>query len=155
MGNGDGTFQARVEYPGTTQISLLVAEDFDRDGKVDIVSVNYMAAGTVSFYRGIGDGTFAAKVDGQTTDAYVQRMKTADLNGDGYLDLVITSNYQGLNVMLGNGDGTFNAKTNYKTTTQGSALAIADVNSDGILDIIATGFLATPFMGPIRINLGK
>jgi VCBS repeat protein len=43
-----------------------------------------------------------------------------------------------VSVYLGNGDGTFQSKVDYTTTSNTWGIAAADVNGDGIPDIEAT-----------------
>lgn len=57
-----------------------------------------------------------------------------DFNHDGKLDLVVTDGY-GFTISLGNGDGTFQPATLYKTQLS-YYLAVADFNNDGNLDIV-------------------
>jgi hypothetical protein len=67
-----------------------------------------------------------------------------DLNGDGKLDMVASTNVLGSNageiaVRLGNGDGTFGAPTILSTGGLSTRfLDFGDVNGDGKLDIVAT-----------------
>src|SRR5262249_25319594 len=59
--------------------------------------------------------SFAAPV-GYSTGYYSSLAKTADLNGDGRLDLLATNyDWDSLSVLLGNGDGTFQAARTYAT----------------------------------------
>ncbi len=63
----------------------------------------------------------------------------ADLNGDSKLDLAVLNvgvNLVGgsVSILLGNGDGTFQAAKNFAVTAQ--SVAIADVNGDGKPDLI-------------------
>src|SRR5205814_405368 len=61
-----------------------------------------------------------------------------DVNGDGRPDLVVANDgSNSVSVLLGNGDGTFQAQTKY--TTLGAlpaSVAIGDVNGDGRPDLV-------------------
>src|SRR5215471_9093778 len=59
-----------------------------------------------------------------------------DFNGDGKLDLVVAN--QGSNtvsVLLGKGDGTFQAAVNYADGTGPNSVTVGDFNRDGNLDL--------------------
>jgi hypothetical protein len=61
-------------------------------------------------------------------------MATADLNGDGHLDLVVTAP-NALYVLLGAGDGTFQT-AGFAADPEAKSIAIADMNGDGIPDLV-------------------
>src|SRR5262249_28737585 len=68
-----------------------------------------------------------------------QAVVTADLNGDGKLDLITANGYQSISVLLGNGDGTFAAARSYGAlvgTGTSSPIALGDFNGDGKLDVV-------------------
>jgi eukaryotic-like serine/threonine-protein kinase len=73
-----------------------------------------------------------------------QAVVSADLNGDGKPDIV-TANYtsQTISVLLGNGNGTFQAARNYAAGVGPgpSAVAVADLNGDGKPDVVTGGSL--------------
>jgi hypothetical protein len=67
----------------------------------------------------------------------------ADLNGDGKPDIVTPngSDLYGHNVsvLLGKGDGTFQPAVNYSIGSNASTVVVADLNSDGKLDLVVQG----------------
>jgi hypothetical protein len=145
LGNGNGTFQSGVLYsacnnsPSCTPLSLAVG-DFNNGGHPDVAIADN--AGGIDILLNNGNGTFQAPVyyaapiggfpDGEAG------LATADLRGDGKLDVVLTGN-SGAWVYLGNGDGTFQAPVNYPFP-YGDTLAIADVNGDGKPDLVVPDF---------------
>src|SRR5207245_290577 len=62
-----------------------------------------------------------------------------DLNGDGRPDLVTGSFPHSVSVLLGNGDGTFGARTDYDAVYSPISVAIGDLNGDGHLDLAVAG----------------
>ena len=66
-------------------------------------------------------------------------MVAADFNGDGKLDLAFVHGGGGtLSVVLGNGNGTFQAPVSYATGADSTHLAVGDFNGDGKLDLVST-----------------
>jgi hypothetical protein len=61
---------------------------------------------------------------------------TGDFNHDGRIDLA-TANWGNstVTILLGNGDGSFNATTNYPVGSYPRMVAVADFNGDGRLDL--------------------
>src|SRR2546425_8406745 len=58
------------------------------------------------------------------------------VNGDGRLDLAVAHYYSNdVSVLLGNGDGTFQAALSFAAGTNPVSVAVGDVNSDGRLDL--------------------
>ena len=69
----------------------------------------------------------------------------SDFNHDGMMDFAVSCNYfyngpSGIEVYLGNGDGTFNGPTEYRVANGTGPMAVADLNHDGNLDLVASSF---------------
>ena len=150
FGNGDGTFQSALSYdsgvshPGTA----LALADLNGDGNPDLI----LAAppSSVAVLLGRGDGTFRAPVFYGSGGVNVQEIVAADLKGNGKLDLAVAGctaldcfTSGGIaGVLLGNGDGTFQKSVAYDTGGRlADGLAVADVNGDGKLDVVAANVL--------------
>ena len=63
----------------------------------------------------------------------------ADFNRDGKADLAIANEFGGINVLFGNGDGTFQPPVNYPLPSGASSIAVADFNRDGNPDLVIAG----------------
>jgi hypothetical protein len=135
LGNGDGTFQPHIDFGGVGNPTSVALGDFNGDGKLDLAVSNRQQGANgeiplVSIFLNNGNGTFAE------SSFLLQAgggIASADLNGDGKLDLIVTGDGNTA-MLLGNGDGTFQAPT-YATQTYATTLALGDFNNDGNLDI--------------------
>jgi hypothetical protein len=143
LGNGDGTFQAAKNYDslGSYPASVAVG-DFDGDGHPDLVVAN-QKSNTVSVLLGNGDGSFRAGST-YTVQYAPASVAVGAFRGNGVLDVAVAASINSpgfvgrMTVLLGNGDGTFQAPVNYATAWRGTAaVAVADVNGDGVPDIVA------------------
>jgi hypothetical protein len=150
LGNGDGTFQPAMTY-GANTIAIAVG-DVNGDGKPDLVVAN----GGAGVLLGNGDGTFQPVVTYGSGGSSAS-VAIADLNGDGKPDLVVANHVKGsangsLGVLLGNGDGTFQAAVTYSALGRYTqAVNVAKVNADEIPDIIAVNMLS----GTVAVLLGN
>ena len=158
LGNGDGTFRKGTVYSTTgTNSQTVVVGDFNGDGKLDLAVPNFggiFLPADISVLLGNGDGTFQAATSVPLGGRYpCTWLAVGDFNKDGKLDLAATSgsaNNQ-VDVLLGNGDGTFQTPVPYAAGTGSSWIAAADFNGDGKLDLVTTDYNT----GAILVLLGN
>jgi hypothetical protein len=148
-GNGDGTFQKPMFYPAGTQLYSATLGDMNLDGNPDLIldDVPPLSVGgyQVTLQMGNGDGTFGAPST-VLSNYIVTDVNVADLNQDGKSDLLLAAeevagsseSTGGLVWIAGNGDGTFSEQTELATGSFFSQTQVADMNGDGIPDILAT-----------------
>ena len=168
LGNGDGTFQAEVNYsPGGFRSNFVAVGDVNKDGKLDLVVANECdndincgvgTLGSVGVLLGNGDGTFKPAVAYESSGYNAAAVALGDVNGDGKLDMLIANQCASapncsngangsVSVLLGKGDGTFSPAVSIVTPGQNiGALEIGDFNGDRMLDI-ASGTGGTLLLG--------
>lgn len=142
MGNGDTTFQPRIESDVPGDHELLVCADLNNDGLLDLAIADETEA-CVTVLVGDGEGSFqtAQKLE---TSRSVQQLATGDFNADGALDLACIRRIGKLGsvsevfVFLGNGDGTFLPERSIDMRDGGRRLATGDLNGDTYDDLVVT-----------------
>jgi archaellum component FlaF (FlaF/FlaG flagellin family) len=153
LGNGDGSFQAPVyTYPAKPLLTLGVG-DFNSDGKSDLATAGtFGASNYVNILLSNGDGSFRQGAS-YSAEPTPESMAVADFAGDGELDVAIGDFSDiGVSVLIGNGNGTFQASTNYPTSYP-TAVAVADFNGDDKLDLAVSNFGAPG--GTVSVLLGN
>ncbi len=151
LGNGDGTFRPATSVGSVTNALSAAVADLNGDGKLDVI-LNDSLNQAVAVLLGNGDGTFQPQKE-YSTNGYAQSFIVADLNGDGHPDVAVANlgsagtSGSGIAVLLGKGDGTFSAATNYGAGQNYYYVAEDDVNGDGKLDLlIVQGLNQSPYL---------
>ena len=125
------------------------AGDLNGDGNMDIVVCNLRE--NVYALLGRGDGTFASPIQ-INGGAQVETCRLADLDGDGWLDLVTSAFFEKcIFVCRGRGDGTFDEPVRISLKTQPYDVIPVDLNGDGRVDLAANCFAKGETMGSVLI----
>jgi FG-GAP-like repeat len=158
LSHGDGTFAPPVTYStGATSVGATVLSlgDFNGDHKTDVVLsiAGNNVAGQEIVFLGNGDGTFQAAKQSAGI-FYPAYAAVGDFNGDGKLDLAISSSCTTgcpaptTYILLGNGSGSFGGPS--LAFPGNGPLAAIDLNGDGKLDL----FLENQSVGQVYLGNG-
>jgi hypothetical protein len=170
IGHADQTYTQVVSTLSTGVFGNLVFADVNQDGKVDIVFNNYFGGPPIGskivIALGNGDGTFTERATYDVTES-APATAVADVDGDGHMDIIrasgigvaTTPNQQqggaGLQVLYGHGDGTFEAPVNVQTPHLVNLIASADLNMDGVADLVLSdGLVVTVMNGAANRTFG-
>ncbi len=154
-GNGNGTFTQPILNFSNLPVQSLMVGDFNGDGELDTLigtkDGGFGPAEGIVFLNN-GSGKFTEQTPFGTGD-FGGPIAVGDLNGDGNLDVVFSSEVEGSATVyfyLGNGAGSFTLKQQQDLLGEGGGLAaVGDFNGDGILDV------AVPDSGQIDVFIGN
>ncbi len=165
QGFTDVTTQAGIQHAFRVDLATfgggVVVIDYDNDGWEDL----YITGGADPdvLYQNQGDGTFVNRILGSglesTQGYYTQGVATADVDGDGLKDLIITTftdmtpaRRPAPNLIFKNeGNGRFSDKTgewglqNYRVNSCGASFG--DINNDGYPDLYVSNYYSSTAIG--------
>ncbi|MBL9076799.1 MAG: VCBS repeat-containing protein [Planctomycetes bacterium] len=151
---GDGTFPTASTVALTHPVTGLCAGDFDGDGITDLLATQFRPGGAVAG-SGIvllhGDGSDGVAAGTLTAGSEIAiggnawALAAGDVDGDRVLDVVVArADAAAVAVLLGNGsdghgNGTFGAPTGVAVGATPRAIAVGDLDGDGVLDLVTVG----------------
>jgi hypothetical protein len=150
LGNGAGGFGPENRFNlGPVRPNAVIARDLNADGNIDLVtaddaSIDTLNDASLSVLLGNGKGTFGAPTRFAILPGFslpaLGSVTAADFNGDGKLDLAAGMS-GGVGVLLGNGNGTFGARTDLVCdgNTHHNSVTAADFDLDGKIDLASAG----------------
>lgn len=141
LGDGRGGLVSGAEVPSAWPFQL-AAKDVNHDGHLDLVS----ASSEILTELGHGDGTYDPPVR-SSVGIYAEAADLADLDGDGLLDIVLTSYFPdgllepagtAISVLRGRGDGTFGDERSYEAGEGTLGVLVAPLDADASPDVLVT-----------------
>lgn len=142
IGDGTGNFTQGSGFSVQSNPVGIVAGNWNHTGITDLAVLNG-GSGTVSVFSGKGNDTFTSLANvplvQPSANIGVGSIAAVDVNGDGTLDLIAAgTSTNGVYLLLGNGDGSFQPVQQYSVPNGPASLAVGDFNRDGKPDLAVT-----------------
>jgi hypothetical protein len=140
LGTGTGSFSTPNFYninSGNADARYLALNDFNMDGKMDLVVSSSFGSTGFSFLSGNGLGAFAFA--GFTNVGSSFGITSADFNADGKADVAVVAS-NNVFIYTGNGSGTFTYLNNYSAGTTSYEVKSGDFNNDSKLDLAVLNY---------------
>jgi hypothetical protein len=168
LGNGNGTMQGPTilsQNPVVSQFNSAITADINGDGIPDLIQTSSTfgqdySQGGVIISLGTGNGNYGPATAFPTGSPVAFWVFAGDFNGDGKIDLAVANEcwdssctQGGVAILLGNGDGTFQAPKVYSSGSPYSLMVVAgDFKGDGKLGVALMNQVGPP---SITILLGN
>ncbi|MDT8397263.1 MAG: CRTAC1 family protein [Pseudomonadales bacterium] len=140
----DGTFSdasVATGMPGISNSMGASFADYDKDGDLDFLITNWTADHRHLLFRQAADGSFTdvTEASGLTAAMNDFTANFADIDNDGWLDLLVAADFGTSQVFINNRAGGFDKVTGKEISGFGMGAAVGDYDNDGDLDWFITG----------------
>jgi len=153
-GDGRGAVSEAQILPVHGEVHAVAIGDFNEDGLNDIVFSVQKATAGIRLWLNQSNRQWKQQ-NGPVKIGIYQNISTADVNGDGHMDVIAANStedkHAGIQVWLGNGKGEWVAESGPTTLGRYMDVAVADLNKDGIPDLVGAGWGQ---YGSLRVWLG-
>ncbi|MFN0197239.1 MAG: FG-GAP repeat domain-containing protein [Planctomycetaceae bacterium] len=157
---GEGKFEKQVEYPTPSEAKGVAFADLDHDGEFDLLYTargsgynGDLKVGRLYVRRGLGDWKFGDTIESDAgRSAYY--VETADLNNDGFLDIIIPNEHDvKVTYFINPGEAVFSEVKTLASQTV-TATPIPNVRGHAINDVKAADFNGDGNQDLVTANLG-
>ena len=145
LGLGRGLLISAASFPAGVAPTYIVTADLNGDGKLDVALASE-GSNSVSILLGTGTGALGPRHDFPVgTNPFA--LSVGDFNGDQKPDLAVANSGHfdddpgSISILLGNGDGTFQAPRNVRVGNIPAFVAVGDFNKDGKQDLAVANFV--------------
>jgi hypothetical protein len=118
---------------GSSNSQIVTAGFFNNDANLDFATAN-SAGNNVSVFLGNGNGTFGAETLFNTAPTGPVSIASADLNGNGTVDLAVATQTQ-VSILQNDGAGAFPNRVDINVGTSNRGLALGDFDGNGLVDV--------------------
>lgn len=159
LNDGSGSFtDSGIPFTGVFRSAAAFA-DLDNDGDLDLVITGQTASGRASrLYWNQGNGNFLESYQ-EFEDMAYSSVQVEDFTGTGTLDILFAglnlSSTESTLLYANNGDGTFSVHASGLPPMYNGAIATADVNQDGSIDVFITGRNSGGNLSGLYLNNGS
>lgn len=139
LGNGNGSFtKAGVVTLSGTGYTGLVLADLNNDGNLDVATATTGTAGSIVMSYGDGAGNFGSPITINLTSGNITSLALADVNADGFTDLVTTGSKSEIQTLVRDSSGASFSPLAIKSSITGSlsSIALAGLNTDAFTDAV-------------------
>ncbi len=140
------TVASDPEQPAASQHVDFGVADINKDDKMELLVLQSGPASTsIRTYHPDANGSYTASTPGSSLSVgESSHMAIADLNGDKYPDIVLTNKTSGgISVLMNDKAGMFSNVDFYTTQSTNNNIVIADMDLDGLMDIVVFGMATT------------